>query len=138
MPPARVRVSPPATAFVVPVSASRFQEVTIAAVDTAVTSPLALTVITGIAVVVPKLPTLLLTVARVETKPTTADPLKATLGAVISPDTEKFLAVARVVAVLALPVSAPVIVPAVKFPEPSRRTSLLAVFDAVAPVIISV
>jgi len=65
-------------------------------------------------------------------------PLNAVAAASTSPSIVIVLLVARVVAVLALPVSAPVIVPAAKFPEPSRRTSLLAVFDAVAPVIISV
>ena len=66
-----------------------------------------MTVNTGIAVVPPKLPTLLLTVARVVTKSTAPAPLKDTFGAVRSPEAEKFLAVARVVAVVALPVKAP-------------------------------
>ena len=39
---------------------------------------------------------------------------------------------AKAVAVEALPVSAPVIVPAVKLPEPSRKTIRLAVLAAVA------
>jgi hypothetical protein len=43
-------------------------------------------------------------------------------------------AVARVVAVEALPVSAAVIVPAVKFPLASRETIALAVFALVAVV----
>ena len=66
-----------------------------------------MTVNTGIAVVPPKLPTLLLTVARVVTKFTPLAPVKDTFGAVRSPEAEKFRAAARVVAVVALPVKAP-------------------------------
>ena len=50
--------------------------VAIEAVVTAVTKPLALTVTTGIAVVVPNVPTVLLTVAKVKAPVTAADPLK--------------------------------------------------------------
>ena len=49
-----------------------------------------------------------MTVAKVVTKFTAPPPLKDTFGAVRSPEAEKFLAVARVVAVVALPVKAPV------------------------------
>ena len=47
-------------------SPSTVNEVTILAVVTAVTKPLALTVTTGIALVLPNVPTVLLTVAKVD------------------------------------------------------------------------
>ena len=53
------------TASSEPLSAATVNVVTIVAVDMAVTRPFALTVITGIDVVLPKLPVLLLTVANV-------------------------------------------------------------------------
>ena len=101
VPPAIVRVSPPATAFVVPLSASRSKEVDIAPVDTAVTRPLALTVTIGIAVVEPKLPTLELTVARVLAPVTLAVPSKFPEVHVTSPVIEAVRAVAHLVAVAA-------------------------------------
>ena len=80
----------------------------IALVVTAVTRPLALTVIAGTEVLVPNEPTLLLTFARVIARSTAALPLNATPAEVVaSPLTEKLREFCRVVAVAALPERAP-------------------------------
>ena len=115
-----------------------FNDVLIEAVLTAVTKPFALTVTTGICVAEPKLPTFELTVASVIAALTAALPSTELSVAVASPVKLKSLAVIHFVAVLALPVSAAVIVPAAKLPLASRRTSVEAVFEAVDAVIWSV
>ena len=78
-----------------------------ATVEAAVTRPFAFTVSTGIAVVEPKLPTLLFTVAKVRAAETAAVPSTAERVAVASPVKLRFRAVAHLVAVAALPVRAP-------------------------------
>jgi hypothetical protein len=61
-----------------------------------------------------------------------AEPSNPALVPVASPDKENVRAVANAVAVLELPVSAAVMVPAVKFPLESRATTVDEVFAEVA------
>jgi hypothetical protein len=77
-------------------------------VVTDVTRPFALTVTTGIDDAEPNVPTLLLTVANVDADDTLPDPSNAKLVQATSPLIAIVLAVANAVAVLALPVNAPV------------------------------
>ena len=86
---------------------------TAATVDTAVISPLPFTVITGIVVSEPYVPTFEFTVANVIAALSFALPLKLT-DQVASPVVAIVRAVASVVAVEALPVSAPVKVAVVR------------------------
>ena len=60
------------------------------------------------------------------------EPLMPVAVPVTSPESVRLRAVCQVVAVLALPLRAAVIVPAEKFPEASRATIVLAVFAFVA------
>ena len=78
---------------------------------TAVTKPLALTVTTGIAVVLPCVPVSLLTVASVVVNATGLVPSNDTAVALASPEMLNALAVANAVAVSALPVTSPVTSP---------------------------
>ena len=78
----------------------------IAEVVTAVTKPFALTVIKGIVVEVPKLPTLALTVASVSAFDTSAEPLKLT-DQVASPVVAILRAVAKMLELSALPIKLP-------------------------------
>ena len=61
-----------------------------------------------------------------------AEPLKLVAVPVTAPDTAIVRAVCSVVAVVAFPDKAAVMVPALKFPEASRATTLDAVFADVA------
>jgi hypothetical protein len=88
-----------------------------AVVDTAVTSPFAFTVIVGMLLPLPKVPTLLLTVANVVT----------VFAEVISPERFGILVV-----VVAVPARVAVIVPALKFPDPSLATMVEFVLLLVA------
>ena len=110
--PSKVNVSEPnATVSLLPLSAAIVKFVEILAVLTAVTKPLALTVTTGIAVVVPNDPTLLLTVANVPAPVTLPEPSNDAEVHVMSPVIPIVLPVASAVAVSALPVKSPVIAP---------------------------
>ena len=82
--------------------------VEIAAVDTAVIKPFPFTVITGIAVVLPKDPTFELTVSKVVFNVILPEPSNAVALASTSPAIVIFLAVANVVAVEAFPTTSPV------------------------------
>ena len=117
VPPEIVKVSLRRSISTVPESPAIVSAVPTTAVDTAVTNPLALTVTIGIRVCDPNVPTLLLTVASVVT----------VLTEVISP--VKFGILVVVVAVPALPSSAPINVVAVMTPE-----TLNCLANNVAPV----
>jgi len=115
------------------------------AVVAAVTKPFAFTVSTGIAVEEPKDPTFEFTVARVKAADTFAVPSTPERVAVPSPVRDRSRAVAHEVAVSALPVTSPVIlplkvaviVPALKSPEASLSTRVEAVFASVAALRVS-
>ena len=73
-----------------------------------------------------------LTLAKVNAADTSALPSTLLNVAVASPVKDKLRAVNHLEAVLALPVNAAVIVPAVKLPLESRFTIVLAVLELVA------
>lgn len=103
---------------------------------TDVINPFPFTVIVGMAVLVPNVPTLELTVARVRVSVVAAVPSKDAAGAEPSPVIEKFLAVANAVAEEALPTKDAVIVPAVKSPLEFLRTTVFGSLDAVELIVI--
>ena len=109
--PSNVNVSTSKFTVSVPLSPAISKSVLIVAVLTAVTKPLALTVTTGIAVVLPCVPVSLLTFANVVLSVTFAVPSNAVAVAVASPVTAKCLAVSNASAVSALPVQSPVTSP---------------------------
>lgn len=126
VPPSMLSVSPFSTVWLPPVSPATVIAVAIAAVVTPVTRPLALTVTTGIAVTLPKLPTSVLTVASVVANVTSCEPSKLTVE-VASPLIPIALVVANVVAVVELPTNAPVNEVALTFSEPKSHSVPAAV-----------
>ena len=103
VPPENVSVSPVLKVSFEPESAAKVKLVERAAVETAVTRPFPFTVTTGIAVLEPKLPTLLFTVASVKDADTLPVPSKEENVAEPSPESTRFLAVANAVAVAEVP-----------------------------------
>ena len=101
---------------------------------TPVTRPFASTVITGTAVPLPYVPAVTPLLASVKLPVAFALPSMFVVQ-VASPVILILRLAAHVLAVVALPLSAAVIVPAVKLPLASRRTSVLAVLLDVAAVI---
>ena len=108
VPPSNVKVSVPKLTVSVPEPPAIDNVVEILAVVTAVIKPFALTVNTGIAVVLPKVPTLLLTVARVSAVLRFCVPSTPVNVAVASPVKLKFLAFNHLVVVSELPVIVPI------------------------------
>ena len=135
-PPEIVNVSVPrATVSVTPESAAIERLVEIVAVVTPVTKPLAFTVITGIAVEEPYVPTLAFTVARVNAAETFALPSTFSNAAVASPVKDKLRGVDHLSAESAEPVIVPIMLLTRMLPLASRLTSVPAVGSDVAALI---
>ena len=111
-------------------------EMAIAVCPAAVTNPFAFTVTVLTCDADPKEPTLLFTVASVRGIDAFAAPVKAALVPVPSPETLMVLPVCRAVAVLALPVSAPVKVVLETDVNPDRVEALAPKAMLVLPTVI--